>query len=365
MANGASGGGGHLGGGPGGHSGGGGRLGSSGGFGGGGFGGFGGPVGGSSGGFGRGSDGLAGLGGLIGLAGLAGAARRSSGGYGGGGYGGGNYQPPGGGRPPQSSGASGCGTILGIGIVILGIILMIAMFSFGGSCIGGEDEYYGGSSTGTITESVADRTKLTGYTYENEVFDPAGLLSSTGAVASGLRPFFEETGVQPAVYMTTSEALGDTMLEDQAQSIFEELGLADNAFLFIYFEGGGDWTTWVGSAAGTVMDPNAITIFGDYLAMYYGQGNSWDELLVNTFTSTGERIMSRTTNSNDVAKEFWANSTWIWVAVAIIAAGVVVIFIMRKKRANEAAKAAETERILKADIKDLNDDLLDKYSDKK
>ena len=378
MANGASGGGGRLGGGPGGHSGGGGRLsGSPGGNRSGGMGGFGGPSrpGGSS-----GDGGLAGLAGLLGLLGLAGSARNNSGGYGGGRQ---SYPPPGGGMPPGGpgnmrpggngsmppgsgrAGGSGCGTMLGIGVIIIGIIFLVAIMGLGGSCFGSDPYNDAGDYQGTITESVADRVKLTGGTYQNEVYDEAGLLSSTGAVASGLRPFFEATGVQPAVYLTTSAELGSTMLEDKAQEIAEELNLGDNAFLFVFFDGSGDWTTWVGYSAGTVMDPNAITIFGDYLNMYWNQDDSWDELLVDTFTSTGERIMSRTTNANDAAQSFWENSTWIWVAVAIIAAGVVIIIVMRKRREHEAAKAAETERILKADIKDLNDDLLDKYSDKK
>ena len=249
---------------------------------------------------------------------------------------------------------TGCATAVIVLIVIALLVVMALVFS--GGCAGAA------ASDREVTDSTYARTKLEGGTYQNEVYDELGWLN-TASVASGIREFFNDTGVQPAIYLENRpDLIGDTAAQEaEAQRIFQELDLGDNAFLYVYFDNNGvdgDWTIWTGNAAGTVMDAEAQQIFEDYLTQNWFSDKSEDNVFIDTFNSTGERIMSRTTNANDVA-------IWIWIALGIIAAGVAIYVIMKTKRKNEAERAAETERILKADINDLQDPLLNKYNDKK
>lgn len=271
---------------------------------------------------------------------------------GGGGYGSGPVPP----RGPRVQRA-GCGTAV-ITILIVGLLILFAVvFSIGSS--GASDA----ANERDITDSTVARTKLEGTTYKDEVYDELGWIN-TSAVANGIRPFFNKTGVQPAIDLVNRpDLIGDSAGQAaEAERIFEELGLSDSTFLFVYFDNDGvdgDWNTWVGNRATTVMDSQAVQIFGDYLNQNWFSDKSEDDVLIDTFNSTADRIMSRTTNANDVA-------VWVWIAVGVAAAGILTVVIMKTKRKNEAEKAAETERILNTKINDLEDDpLLNKYSDKK
>lgn len=390
-----SGGGGSLGGGPKGHAGGGGSLGnrgrsrgvsggnsfwgrtggysarpgggfsnmgrSGGGFSGGGFGGGGGSLGG-------GPQGHAGGGGSLGSSGRSGGGY-SGGGFGGGGggsYGSGGFPPGGGNRRGPffggpmlfgGLGRAGCGTVIAV-IVLVGILVFASMFSTVG-------ESSAADSNG-ITESTYARQKIDGAGYENQVHDNLRWFSNSGSLANQLKHFYDMTGVQPVIVLENRpDLIGDPAAqEEEAHKLFQELGLSDGSFLFVYFDDNGqdgDWRTWVGNSAATVMDSEAIQIFGDYLNKYWSSNMNEDELFARTFNDTADRIMSRTTNSNDVA-------IWVWIAVGVIGAGIAIFFIAKQRRQHEAARAAETERILKADVKDItndDDELLKKYQDQK
>lgn len=330
---------------------------SGGGFSGGGFGGGGGSFGGgptghsggggSFAGGGRSSGGPAGGGGGFGGGGFGGG-----GGYRGGGYGGGPR------IPMFGMGRLGCGTIVVI-ILLVGIFLMASMFADVGGSNAAVDER-------GITESTTAREKLPGSGYKNEVYDELGWFSNTNSVANNIRHFYDVTGVQPVIYLENRpDLIGNSSAQEaEAERIYKELGLGDDAFLVVYFDNDGtdgDWTTWVGNAAGTVMDSNAIQIFGDYLSRYWFSDATEDQMFENAFNNTADRIMSRTTNANDVA-------IYVWIALGIAAAGIAIFVIAKQRRKHQAERAAETERILKADVKDLtsdDDELLKKYQENK
>ena len=266
----------------------------------------------------------------------------------------GGYAGQGGPRAQRSMPRTGCATAFIILAVIAVLVFVSIMFSggFGEPANAGQD----------ITDSTYARTKLTGGEYQNEVHDELGWLN-TENVSRGLRGYFDKTGVQPAVYLVNRpDLIGDGQAQlEEAQRIFNEMNLGNNAFLFVYYDDDGtdgDWTIWTGSSAATVMDDEAQQIFADYLEQNWFSDKNEDDVFIDTFTSTADRIMSRTTNANDVA-------IWIWIALGVVAAGAAVILIMKTRRKHEAERAAETERILKTNINDLQDDpLLDKYKDK-
>lgn len=302
-----------------------------------------------------------------------GGSRRTGGIPPSGGFGGPVF-PPGGGRgpvipppviPPPVGGygrvrsrggmpRAGCATAI-VTLIVVALLVVMAMVVSGGVS-------NSGAADREITESSVARTKLEGTTYQNEVYDELGWLNPT-QVANGIREFYEETGVQPAIYLENRpDLIGNPEAQKkEAERLAEELGLSDSTFLYAYFDNNGedgDWAVWTGGAAGTVMDDEALNIFEDYLTQNWFSDKDEDDVFIDTFNSTGKRIMSRTTNANDVA-------IWIWIALGVIAAGVAVYVIMKTRRKHEAERAAETERILKTDIKDLDDPLLDKYSDNK
>lgn len=255
-------------------------------------------------------------------------------------------------------GGIGCGSVLAV-LVVIAVIALLVMLPMGDTQDGSDVE---------IRASTATREKIEGHSYQNQVHDNLDWLTNSGStVASGIRPFYDKTGVQPVIYLENNpDVIGDQEAQQaEAKRIWDELELTPSDFLFVYFDNDGvdgDWVTWVGENAGTVMDPEAIQIFGDYLTKYWTTaGLSEDDMFIDTFNDTADRIMTKTTTTNDIL-------LYVWIAIAVVAAGVVIFVIMKQKRKHEAEKAAETERILKTNINDLqgDDPLLNKYNkDKK
>ena len=110
-----------------------------------------------------------------------------------------------------------------------------------------------------------------------------------------------------------------------------------------------------GSQVNTVMDAEAVDIFWAYLDQYWFSDLSMDDVIVKTFDSTADRIMTQSMSMETV--------------VLIIFGGVIVIvlvglgvYALRMKFARDKEKAAETERILNTPLNGADDDpLLDKY----
>lgn len=260
------------------------------------------------------------------------------------------------GGPVGGVGRAGCITVAVIVVVVL-LLVMSAMF-FGP----GADAQTHSLDSVSVRNSTTAREKLPGSGYKNEVYDEIGWLN-TSAVAQGIKPFYEATGVQPVIYLENKpELMGDREAQEaEAERIFKELGLGSDAFLFVYFDNDGtdgEWNSWLGTDATTVMDNEAMGIFQDYLERNWFSDKNENDVFIDTFNSTANRIMTKTTTANDI----WL---WVWIAIAIVVAAVAIYFIARQRRQHEAQRAAETERILNADINDLADDpeLLNKYKD--
>lgn len=228
--------------------------------------------------------------------------------------------------------------------------------------------------------NLTNREKLDlPYGYATETLtDELGWIRDPAALNHNLKGFYEETGAVPYIALVSRPevtAEGMDAEKEYADAWYSENLDHEGYVLLMYFDSGidgldGNAHLSIGRQAAVLMDAEAQDIFWDYLDYYWGmdpEDMPEDELFANVFSDTGKRIMEQRTEGTDVAKA-------LFLFLAVCAAGVTVGMILKWKRESEAAKAAETARILEAGKKDLaedtmagsaeTEDLLQKYGGK-
>lgn len=348
----------------GGFSGGSGRGGrSSGGFGGPSFGGgFGGYPGGYYGGGGSFWGGL--LGGLIGSSRSGGGGSvppqmPPSGGPQQPGSGGPNTPQPGSGgngpaTPQGKSPNSGCGTVFVVVAAVLLVILLVVALG-GGSCSG---------AGASVPASTVERTALpAGSANETGYFtdEDGDWIHNQATLERGLRHFYEETGVQPYVYILPNGSVRSyEELQDIAEEKYNEL-FTDQAHFVLVFcdDGNGRFNAayWAGALTGSVLDDEAIQIFKAYLSQNYDDMSlAEEEIFSDAFADTADRIMTVTPSPLPI----------IAVCAAVIIVAVVVFLVVRNRRAAKQREAERMEQILNTPLESLADaelaDLEKKYA---
>ncbi|MDD2213859.1 MAG: hypothetical protein PHR21_04880 [Oscillospiraceae bacterium] len=350
---------------------------------GGGGGGFGGGGGGRSfgGGGGRSFGGRSGGGGRAG--GGFGGGGRAGGGFGGGGFGG--PRPGGGGFGPMwggpgwfgpgfggpryrrnngcGCGTLGCSTVLGAVIIfVVAISIIFAAMGSGFSAVSA-----GSGSSSSITRSTVKREPL-----------PAGSVNETGyytdeldwvknvtTLESGMKSFYQATGVQPYLYITDNldgeHYPTDTQAETFANGLYDSLFTDEAHSLLIFFEYNGEYHTWYinGTQAKTVLDQEAMDILLDYVDRYYYESSlTEDEMFSKAYQQAGKRIMTVT------------RSPWIPV---LVVAGIIIILAFayywwKKSKEKKAEQDKRTEEILNTPLESFGDsqaeDLAKKYQNK-
>ena len=259
----------------------------------------------------------------------------------------------------SSSGNSGCGTLL-IVLLVFGLILLLF-----GALAG-----HGGGTTGGVTASTVQREPLaasavkeTGY-YEDNI----GIINSSSALQAGMKQFYQETGVQPFLYLTP-DVNGEydplkPALEDYAQTLYSELFDDDGHFLVIIYDAdysGFGYYYIPGNAAKVVMDAEALDIFKGYVNADFDQYyDSPAGYFSKVFSDTSSRIMQVT------------KSPLLKVGMVIIlVAGIALLYLWWKKAKEKKIEEMEkAQQILDADIGELIKDpeleaLEQKYGDKK
>lgn len=361
-----------------------GRSGGGGGFSGGG--GFGGGFGGFSGG-GRSSGGFSG-GGIGGRSGFGGGHGGHGGGFGGGfgggphfhGWGGffaprvivnaprfgGSGSPNGSGGPsgmppsqrPDGSGGrrGGAGGSAGtvFTIVVIALFVLFAFIMLSGGC----------SGSGQVAASTVQREPLPASAVSETAYytdDDGDWIGSPAELERGLKSFYEQTGVQPYVYILPNDETTSTQeLGELASELYGQLFADEGHFLLTFcYDSARDGYACgyaVGAQAKTVMDAEAIGILGDYLDRYWYDFDSEEAFFSDAFADTGKRIMTVTP------------SPYLPVAVAaiVVAVALVVFFVVRKRNERAAAERAHTERVLSMPLEKFGDaelaDLEKKYA---
>ncbi len=270
--------------------------------------------------------------------------------------GGGSPRPSGGNNNGPSGGGNGgcgCGTALIILVVIAIVVAVLYSFNSGGSDI----------AKSTVAREPLPKNSV----IETEYYtDELGWISSKTAMTSGLKHFYDKTGVQPYVYITDQvygsnyPSSGD--LQNYANDLYDELFKDEAHLLLVFFEYvPSQYMDYyvTGTQAKTVIDTEAGDILLDYIdKYYYDSALSEDEFFSKSFSDAADRIMEVT------------KSPWIPV-LAVLGIIVVVLLLFSwwkhaKKQKNLEAK--QTEEILNTPIEKFSDSeaetLRKKYDDK-
>ncbi len=266
----------------------------------------------------------------------------------------------GGSMPPQNQNNnqnSGGGFGSGCAVIIIAIVLIIVVFGLFGVISGGS------CSSSDITASTVEREKL-----------PAGSVNETGyytdeggwginerTLESGMKSFYDETGVQPYLYLL-DDGYSGSELQTIAGEAYDELFTDEGHFLLAISDDGSGYGYYYGDAVGsqakTVMDSEAIEIVLDYIDEYYISSSSTSDVFSKAFENAGKRIMTRTTQPIDLVVP-------IVICIVIVIVAIIIFITLRRRRQHETEERERTERILSTPLEKYEDpeleDLEKKY----
>ena len=227
-------------------------------------------------------------------------------------------------------GPGGCSTVILLVIIILAVISFVA------------PDWGSSRQDIDVTVSRTERTAVTGtQTYSDWYVDELGFIDHDTDLTDGLKYFYSKSGIQPYVKLLDyDESLwdGGNWNEDAAEQylaqVYEDTFSDNGHLIFAYFacendteDMDGMFYFYYGSAAYSIMDDEAETIFWSYFDMNYNNLDlSIAEFIGQTFEETADNIMHVGTSGN---------STLIKAAVifAVICVVAIIIGIVVAKRA--------------------------------
>lgn len=184
---------------------------------------------------------------------------------------------------------------------------------------------------GTITnarEALASSevTETEYYTDEGE------WIVSESRLLEGLEDFYEETGVQPYVYiLANGEVTDEDEIAEMAEELYDELFTDEGHFLLVFCDdnmGGYYYGYYAGASALEVMDTAAVNVLAEELDYYYAYATYDEEVFSYAFAETADIIMSETVSTG--------NGDTIQLIVQLIIAAVLFIclriYLYRKQK---------------------------------
>jgi len=200
-------------------------------------------------------------------------------------------------------------------------------------------------SSGGVTGSTVRRVPLpSGSVNETEYYtDTLDWIGNRTKLVSGLRHFYEKTGVQPHLYITDtvngSHSPSAEDLDEFARNLYDELFTDEAHLLLVFFEyDGGYMDRYVcGTQAKQIIDTEAADILLDYLDRYYYEdGLSDEEYFAKSFSDAADRIMTVTRSP--------------WISVIILIAIVILVWLLanwwRRIKAQQNLEARKREELL-------------------
>ena len=170
------------------------------------------------------------------------------------------------------------------------------------------------------------------------IIDELGWIGDAEDVGGDLEYFYEQTGIQPYIYLKDHDA--DLETDDEklayAGDWYEENIDDEGTFLFIYFaeedtDSDVGYMCYVcGREITSVMDDEAIDIFWEYVDEYWYSDLNTDEMFIAVFADTADAIMAQSADAGspeDILKTFI-----IGIAGIIVIAIVLYLFVRIRKR---------------------------------
>ena len=280
--------------------------------------------------------------------------------------------PPTGGAGQGGSGSGcgcGCRTVLIVFFVLLLLSALLNAFSF----VSGIPLGSGGGSPTAVREALpASAVNQTGYYTD----DDGDWIRDADELESGLRSFYQATGVQPYVYILPNGTTTSTQqLGRQAEDLYDKLFSDEGHFLLVFCDdgnGGFNAGYAAGTQAKTVMDDEAVGILADQLNRFYDSAPSEEQVFSRAFEETGKRIMAGSGASagsaGRTADGLPTVPTFV-LSLVIIGAGIalLVYYVIKKRRAEQALEQQRMERILSTPLETFGDqsveDLAKKYEE--
>ena len=251
-------------------------------------------------------------------------------------------------------GFGGCGCFSGCFSIIVVIVILLVVMSMFSQCT--SQNFTANAFSTNVTASTVSRTPLpqgsareTGPLYT----DHLGWIRNPNVLLSGMRSFFNETGVRPHLYITDN-INGNInpnlqQLRDFAELRYQELFEDQAHLLLVFFENERFAHTYamyvvVGAQAQSVIDHEAQNILMDMVQRYYYTNLSEDDMFNRAFAAAGTRIMTVT------------RSPWIPVLMVV---GVIIILVVlfmwwKNRQEQKRLEAEETERILSQPLETFN-----------
>lgn len=209
-----------------------------------------------------------------------------------------------------------------------------------------------------------------GNAYDNNcVIDEIGWTGNTSKISKGIQAFWKKTGVQPYIILRADDGTLKTDSDKDAwlREYYEDnIAPRQDAFVYCYFYENGEESTGIpsymgyvsGLEASSVMDAMAVDTFWSYIDRYWPTDMSMDDVLIKSFTDTGDVIMTVSTTGKDLVK-------YGIILVITIVIGIVLIKLAGVWFKDRRERAAEDERILNSDIRGMDrsdtQDLEDRY----
>lgn len=252
----------------------------------------------------------------------------------------------------------------GIGCMrFIGCFMLIVVIVFIGLAI----YFTGMGSTNHVIPSTIEREPLpAGSVNETDYYtDELDWIGNQTTMNKGLRHFYNETGVQPYVYITDNIAgeLEPAMSDVKvfANDLYDELFTDEAHLLLLFFENEEGYMTYyvTGSQARSVIDVEAGDILLDYIDRYYYQEGLTDaEYFSLSFQDAADRMMEVT------------RSPWIDVVMGIVVVLLILILFIwwKRKQQQNNLEAKQTEDILNKPLDTFGDtkaeEIAQKYEEK-
>lgn len=185
--------------------------------------------------------------------------------------------------------------------MIVTVVILLMLFSFATTFFSVKP--LGGFVESSTPASTRNREKLnSGLSFDsNCIVDQLDWFDSVSKAGQQLKAFYDQTGVQPYIVLLKyhPELVTESQMEEYAQEYYEENIDNEATFLYIHFaeedqDNEVGYMCYVnGKQVDSVMDPEAVDIFWDYLDRNWYSTMSTDELFENAFTKTAETIMTK------------------------------------------------------------------------